>query len=56
MATTMFDTYKAVKNLEAAGLVEEQAAAIVAVMRWAITGRYTSYAEYFRMSDDTESS
>ena len=41
-----FDTYKAVKNLEVAGLEEEQAAAIVAVMRWAITGRYTSYAEF----------
>ncbi len=51
-----FDTYKAVKKLEAAGLVEEQAAAIVAVMRWAVTGQPTSYAEIFRNSDDAESS
>lgn len=51
----MFNTYKAVKKLEAAGLVEEQAAAIVAVMRWAITGRYTSYAKYFRKSDVVDS-
>ena len=43
----MFDTYKAVKKLEVAGLVEEQAAAIVAVMRWAITGQHTELREVF---------
>ena len=47
-----FDTYKAVQDLKKAGLEEEQAAAFVAVIRWATTGRYTSYAEWFAKSGD----
>ena len=47
-----FDTYKAVQDLKKAGLEEEQAAAIVAVIRWAVTAQYTSYAKWFRKSGD----
>ena len=48
----VFDTYKAVQDLKKAGLKEAQAAAIVAVIRWAGTGQYTSYAKWFPKSDD----
>ncbi len=47
-----FDTYRAVRDLKKAGLEEEQAAAIVAVFRWAATGQYTSYTKWFHKSDD----
>ena len=51
-----FDTYRAVQDLKKAGLVEKQAATIVAVIRWTATGQYTSYAKYFGKPDGTESS
>ena len=51
-----FDTYKAVQDLRKAGLKEEQAAAIVAAIRWAVTGQYTSYAKSFLKSDDAQTS
>ena len=51
-----FDTYRAVQDLKKAGLEEEQAAAIVAVFRWAATGQYTSYAKSFPKSDDAQTS
>lgn len=56
MGTIAVDTYKAVQNLKNAGLEEGQAAAIVAVMRWAVTGQYTSYAKWFPKSDVVETS
>ena len=40
-----FDTYRAVQDLKKIGLEEKQSAAIVAVIRWAVTGHYTSYAK-----------
>lgn len=46
------DTYKAVQDLKKAGLEEEKAAAFVAVIRWAATGQYTSYAGLFAKSGD----
>ena len=51
MTTINFDTYRAVKDLEAAGLGEKQAAAIVAVVRWAVTGQYASYLKSAPASD-----
>lgn len=51
-----FDTYKAVQELKKAVFEEEQAAAIVAMFRWAATGQYTSYAKWFAKSDDAEAS
>lgn len=45
-----FDTYKAVQDLKKVGLGEEQASAIVAVIRWAVTGQYTNYAKRFANS------
>ena len=56
MATMAFDTYKAVQDLKKAGIEEEQAAAIVAVIRWAVTAQYTSYAKWFPKSDDAVAS
>ena len=56
LSTMTFDTYRAVQDLKKAGLAEKQAAAIVAVIRWAVTGRYTSYARYFCKPGGTESS
>ena len=52
----VFDTYRAFQDLKKAGLEEEEAAAIVAMIRWAATGQYTSYAKWFAKSDDAESS
>ena len=52
----MFDTYKAVQDLKNAGLEEEQAAAFVAVLRWAITGEHTSYAKWFPSSNEVDDS
>ena len=52
----VFDTYRAFQDLKKAGLEEEQAAAIVAVFRWAATGQYTSYAKSFPKSDDAQTS
>ncbi len=52
----MFDTYKAVQDLKKAGLIEEQAAAIVAMIRWAATGQYTNYAKSSAKSVAAESS
>ena len=46
----VFDTYKAVQDLKKAGLEEGRAAALVAVIRWAVTGEYTSYAKWFSES------
>ena len=47
-----FDTYEAVQDLKRAGFAERQAAALVGVLRWAVTGEYTSYADCFSESRD----
>ena len=39
-----------VRDLKKAGLEEGRAAALVGVIRWAVTGQYTSYAKWFSES------
>ena len=45
-----FDTYEAVQDLKRVGFAQRQAATLVGVIRWAVTGEYTSYAECFSES------
>ncbi len=52
LAIMAFDTYEAVQDLNGMGFDERQAAALVGVIRWAVTGEYTSYANWFRKSDE----
>ncbi len=47
LAMMAIDTYEAVQDLKWAGFTERQAAALVAVIRWAVTWEYTSYSEWF---------